>query len=109
MQTIAAYIGASLAEIAGCFAFWAWVRLDKPVWWILPGLASLCLFAYLLTLIDSNAAGRTFAAYGGVYIASSLGWLWLVEGIRPDRWDMVGACICLVGAAIIIAAPRSPI
>jgi len=107
MQTIAAYIGAAIAEIAGCFAFWAWLRLDKTVWWILPGLASLALFAYLLALVDSDAAGRAYAAYGGVYIASSLVWLWLVEGVTPDRWDMIGAGVCLIGAAIIIAAPRA--
>lgn len=106
MQTAAAYIGAAMAEIAGCFAFWAWLRLGKQPWWILPGLASLALFAYLLTLVDSSAAGRTYAAYGGVYIASSLAWLWFVEGVRPDRWDIIGASVCLVGAAIIIAAPR---
>ncbi|MFP4003771.1 MAG: YnfA family protein [Alphaproteobacteria bacterium] len=106
MQTIAAYIGAAIAEIAGCFAFWAWARLDKPAWWIIPGLLSLSVFAYLLTFVESTAAGRAFAAYGGVYIASSLAWLWLVEGVRPDRWDLIGALICLAGAAVIIAAPR---
>lgn len=107
MQTIAAYIGAAIAEIAGCFAFWGWLRLDKPVWWLLPGIVSLALFAYLLTLVESAAAGRAYAAYGGIYIASSLAWLWLVEGVRPDRWDTVGATICLVGAAVIIAGPRT--
>lgn len=107
VQTLAAYIGAAMAEIAGCFAFWAWLRLDKPVWWILPGMASLALFAYLLTLVDSTAAGRAYAAYGGIYIASSLLWLWSFEGVRPDRWDVVGALVCLLGAAIIIAAPRA--
>ena len=109
MQTLAAYIGAAIAEIAGCFAFWAWLRLDKPVWWILPGMASLALFAYLLTLVDSAAAGRAYAAYGGIYIASSLLWLWTVEGVRPDRWDILGVGVCLFGAAIIIAAPRTPL
>jgi small multidrug resistance family-3 protein len=107
MLTIAAYIGAALAEIAGCFAFWAWLRLDKPVWWVLPGLLALVLFAYLLTLVDSAAAGRTYAAYGGVYIVSSICWLWLVEGVRPDRWDAVGAVVCLIGAMIIVAGPRA--
>ena len=107
MQTAAAYIGAAIAEIAGCYAFWAYLRLDKPVWWLVPGLASLALFAWLLTLADSSAAGRAFAAYGGVYIAGSLAWLWLVEGARPDRWDVIGAAICLVGAAVILAGPRS--
>lgn len=109
MQTVAAYIGAAIAEIAGCFAFWAWLRLDRSILWIVPGLASLSLFAYLLTLVDSAAAGRAYAAYGGVYIASSLAWLWLVEGVRPDRWDIIGASVCLIGTAIIIAAPRTPI
>ena len=107
MLTIAAYIGAALAEIAGCFAFWAWLRLDKPVWWVLPGLLALVLFAYLLTLVDSAAAGRAYAAYGGVYIVSSICWLWLVEGVRPDRWDAVGAVVCLIGAMIIVAGPRA--
>jgi small multidrug resistance family-3 protein len=107
MLTAAAYIGAAIAEIAGCFAFWAWFRLDKSAWWVFPGVVSLALFAYLLTLVDSPVAGRAYAAYGGIYIASSLVWLWLVEGVRPDRWDIVGAVICLIGAAIIIAGPRA--
>jgi small multidrug resistance family-3 protein len=70
-------------------------------------MASLALFAYLLTLVDSAAAGRAYAAYGGVYIAASLAWLWIVEGVRPDRWDSIGALVCIAGAAIIIAAPRT--
>ena len=72
MQTFTAYVGAAVFEIAGCFAFWAWLRLDKSIWWIVPGLAALSLFAYLLTLVDSAAAGRAYAAYGGIYIASSI-------------------------------------
>lgn len=107
-MTPLAYIGAALAEIAGCFAFWAWLRLGKSVWWLLPGTGSLLLFAYLLTLVDAGAAGRAYAAYGGVYIAASLAWLWAVEGVRPDRWDLAGAAICLLGAAVIIAGPRAP-
>jgi small multidrug resistance family-3 protein len=106
MKTLLAYIGAAIAEIAGCFAFWAWLRLGKPAWWLIPGCASLMLFAWLLTLVDSAAAGRTYAAYGGIYIAASLAWLWGIEGLRPDRWDVTGAAICLAGAAIIIAGPR---
>jgi small multidrug resistance family-3 protein len=106
MPTLAAYLGAAFLEIAGCFAFWGWWRLDKPVWWLLPGLLSLALFAWLLTLADSAAAGRAFAAYGGVYIAASLLWLWLAEGLRPDRWDLAGAFFCLIGAGVIIAGPR---
>lgn len=67
MPTIAAYFGAAILEIAGCFAFWGWLRLDKPIWWLVPGLFSLALFAWLLTLAESEAAGRAYAAYGGVY------------------------------------------
>ncbi|MDV3455994.1 YnfA family protein [Sphingomonas sp. HF-S4] len=105
-MTAFAYLGAALAEIAGCFAFWAWLRLDRSVWWLVPGIASLCLFAYLLTLVDAEHAGRTYAAYGGVYIASAVAWLWLAEGMRPDRWDLIGTAICLAGAAIILWGPR---
>lgn len=98
-MTAIAYIGAALAEIAGCFAFWAWLRFDKSAWSLIPGIASLCLFAYLLTLIDAEHASRTYAAYGGVYIVSALFWLWFAEGVKPDRWDMIGAAIALTGAA----------
>ena len=105
-MTAFAYIGAALAEIAGCFAFWAWLRLDKSPWWLGPGIAALVLFAYLLTLVEAEHAGRAYAAYGGVYITASLLWLWIVEGAKPDRWDVIGAIICLVGAAIILFGPR---
>jgi small multidrug resistance family-3 protein len=70
-------------------------------------MVSLALFAWLLTLVDSEAAGRAYAAYGGVYICASLGWLWAIEGLRPDRWDVVGAVICLVGVGIILFRPRA--
>lgn len=101
-----AYVGAALAEIAGCFGFWAWLRLGKSAWWVLPGIASLFLFAYLLTLVDAEHAGRTYAAYGGVYIVAALGWLWIVEGFVPDRWDVIGAGVSLLGAALILFGPR---
>jgi small multidrug resistance family-3 protein len=101
------YIAAALAEIAGCFAFWSWLRLDRSVWWLVPGIVALALFAWLLTLVESSHAGRAYAAYGGVYIAASLGWLWAVEGARPDRWDLIGASVCLAGAAVILFGPRS--
>ena len=106
MQSIAAYIAAALAEIAGCFAFWAWLRLDKPAWWLIPGLGFLALFAYLLTLVETDVAGCAYAAYGGVYIAASLLWLWLAEGLRPDRFDLAGAGLAVAGAVVILAAPR---
>lgn len=69
-------------------------------------MLSLALFAYLLTLVDALAAGRAYAAYGGVYIAASLAWLRAIEGVRPDRWDLAGAALCLIGAAFIIGGPR---
>lgn len=106
MRTALVYVGAALAEIVGCFAFWAWLRLGKPAWLVIPGVASLVLFAWLLTQVESEAAGRAYAAYGGIYIAMSVFWLWLAEDIRPDRWDIAGAAICLMGAAVIIAGPR---
>ncbi len=106
-MTAFAYIGAAIAEIAGCFAFWAWLRLDKSVWWVVPGMIALALFAYLLTLVEAEHAGRTYAAYGGVYIVSAIAWLWIVEGAKPDRWDMIGASVCLIGATIILFGPRA--
>lgn len=105
-RSLLAFSAAALAEIGGCFAFWAWLRLGRPVWWVFPGLVSLALFAYLLTLVESEAAGRAYAAYGGVYVAASILWLWAVEGHRPDRFDLAGGAICLVGMAVILFAPR---
>ena len=105
VKILAIYAFAALTEIAGCFAFWAWLRLDRSPLWLLPGLVSLAVFAWLLTLSDVNAAGRTYAAYGGIYILSSLLWLWAVEEIRPDRWDIIGAALCLLGGAVILFGP----
>jgi small multidrug resistance family-3 protein len=107
MPTPLLYVAAALAEIAGCFAFWSWWRLDKPLDWLLPGVASLALFAWLLSLTDADYAGRAYAAYGGVYIATSLIWLWLVEQRAPDRWDLIGVTLCLIGAGVILLGPRS--
>ncbi|BDA84255.1 UPF0060 membrane protein [Aureimonas sp. SA4125] len=105
-MTVLVYVGAALAEIAGCFSFWAWLRLGKSALWLAPGMLALAAFAYLLTLVGSEAAGRAYAAYGGVYIAASIVWLWTVECVKPDRWDLTGAAVCLAGAAIILFAPR---
>jgi small multidrug resistance family-3 protein len=100
------YLVAAAGEIGGCFAFWAWLRMKKSPLWVLPGLVALVTFALALTRIDADNAGRAYAAYGGVYILASLAWLWAVEGIRPDRWDTLGAAICLAGAAVILFGPR---
>ena len=106
-MTALIYLLAAGAEIAGCFAFWAWLRLERSPLWLIPGMAALALFAWLLTRVETDAAGRAYAAYGGVYIAASLLWLWLVELRAPDRWDMLGAGICLVGAGVILFGPRA--
>jgi small multidrug resistance family-3 protein len=105
--TLVLYAGAALAEIADCLAVWAWMRQGASPLWLLPGLVSLAAFAWLLTLAPSDFAGRAYAAYGGVYIAASLFWLWVVESQRPDAWDVTGAAICLAGAAVIRFVPRS--
>ncbi|RZJ29879.1 MAG: YnfA family protein [Brevundimonas sp.] len=106
MKLLLIYPLAALAEIAGCFAFWAWLKLDRSPWWLVPGVASLIAFAWLLTLVPTDAAGRAFAAYGGVYICASLAWMAVVEKSPPDRWDLIGGAVCLAGAGIILFAPR---
>lgn len=100
------YIAAALAEIAGCFAVWAWWRSGASALWLVPGAASLGAFAFLLALVPVETAGRAYAAYGGIYICASLIWLWAVEGARPDRWDLLGAALALAGAVVILCAPR---
>jgi small multidrug resistance family-3 protein len=107
MRSLLIYALAAIAEIGGCFAFWAWLKLGKSPLWALPGAVSLVIFAVLLTRIDSAAAGRAYAAYGGVYILASMVWMRMVEDAKPDRWDLAGLCLCLAGAAIILWAPRS--
>ena len=106
MTSLLLFCAAALAEIAGCFAFWAWWRLDRPAFWLLPGIGSLLIFAWLLAQVESPFAGRAYAAYGGVYIAASLFWMWFAEGLKPDRFDLAGAALALAGAAIILGAPR---
>lgn len=106
-MTLPAFLLAALFEIAGCFAVWHVVRGGGALLWLAPGLISLALFAYALTFVEAPAAGRAFAAYGGIYICASLAWMWGVEGLRPDRWDIAGAAVCLAGAALIVFAPRA--
>lgn len=107
MRTLALYVAAATAEIAGCFALWAVARNGAASLWLVPGVLSLVLFGWLLTRVDVDFAGRAYAVYGGIYIAASLVWLWSVEGRIPDRWDLVGAGIAVAGALIILYMPRS--
>jgi small multidrug resistance family-3 protein len=105
--TLVNYALAAILEIAGCFAFWAWARLGASMLWLVPGIVSLILFAWMLTRTDAGFAGRAFAAYGGVYIAASLVWLWLIEGRAPDGSDLAGAAISIAGALVILWGPRA--
>ncbi len=106
MAGLSLFALAAACEIAGCFAFWAWARLGQSPLWLLPGITSLIAFAWLLTRVEADFAGRAYAAYGGIYICASLLWLWLVEETRPDRFDLAGAALCLAGSAVILFGPR---
>lgn len=106
-KTVGLFVLTALAEIVGCYLPYLWLRQGKSVWLLVPAALSLAAFAWLLTL-HPQAAGRTYAAYGGVYVATALLWLWLIERQAPDRWDVLGVCISVVGMAVIAFAPRSP-
>lgn len=106
LKTTGLFALTAVAEIVGCYLPWLVLKHGRPAWLLLPAAVSLALFAWLLTL-HPFAAGRTYAAYGGVYIAVALGWLWLVDGITPTRWDAIGATVALAGMAIIALQPRS--
>lgn len=106
MQTFIFFLIAALGEVFGCYTFWIWLKLGKSIYWVIPGLFALVIFAVSLTKIDVSNAGRAYAAYGGIYILSSLVWLWLVEGIRPDRWDLLGVTISLMGTIVILFRPH---
>lgn len=106
-STTALFALTAVAEIVGCYLPWLVLKQGRPIWLLLPAAVSLASFAWLLTLHPA-AAGRVYAAYGGVYIAVAIGWLWLVDGIRPDRWDVIGSGVALAGMAIIYFGPRAP-
>jgi small multidrug resistance family-3 protein len=106
LSTWAVFALAAVLEIAGCFGVWLWLRGDRSPVFAVAGVLSLIAFAWVLTRVPSNAAGRTFAAYGGIYIAASLIWLANVERIRPTRTDLIGATLSLVGTAIILLGAR---
>ncbi len=105
-KVAALYLLTAVAEIVGCYLPWLWLRKGASAWLLVPAAASLALFAWLLTLHPA-AAGRVYAAYGGVYVAVALAWLWLVDGIRPTAWDVAGVAVTLAGMAIIAFAPRA--
>ncbi|MEC8080429.1 MAG: YnfA family protein [Pseudomonadota bacterium] len=106
LKTLGLFLITALAEIVGCYLPYLWLREGKSIWLLLPAALSLMAFAWLLTL-HPTASGRVYAAYGGVYIFSAVMWLWLVDGIRPSTWDVVGSLVAVLGMAIIMFAPRS--
>jgi small multidrug resistance family-3 protein len=105
LTTTALFVVTALAEIVGCYLPYLWLRQGKSPWLLLPAACSLTGFAWLLTL-HPTAAGRVYAAYGGVYVTVALAWLWLADGIRPSRWDFAGVALCLAGMGVIMFAPR---
>jgi small multidrug resistance family-3 protein len=106
LMTAVLFVATAVAEIVGCYLPYLWLKKDASAWVLLPAAASLALFAWLLTL-HPTAAGRVYAAYGGVYICVAIVWLWLVEGIKPTTWDVVGVSVSMAGMAIIVAGART--
>jgi small multidrug resistance family-3 protein len=105
LSTTGLFLVTALAEILGCYLPYLWLRQSRSAWLLVPAALSLAGFAWLLTL-HPTAAGRTYAAYGGVYVSVALVWLWAVDGVRPDCWDLIGVALCLSGMAVIMLAPR---
>jgi small multidrug resistance family-3 protein len=106
LKTLFLFALTAVAEIVGCYLPYLWLKAGKSAWLLLPAAASLALFAWLLTL-HPTAAGRIYAAYGGVYIGVAILWLWVVDGIKPTGWDLLGAGVAMLGMAMIMCAPRS--
>ncbi|MFH0340962.1 MAG: YnfA family protein [Chromatiales bacterium] len=104
-KTLLLFLATAVAEIVGCYLPYLWLRKDRSAWLLIPGGLSLALFAWLLSL-HPTAAGRVYAAYGGVYIGVAILWLWLVDSVRPTAWDLVGSAVALIGMAIIMFGPR---
>ncbi len=106
LKTVILFLVTAVAEIVGCYLPYLWLREGKSAWLLVPAALSLALFAWLLSL-HPTAAGRVYAAYGGVYIFVAILWLWSVDGIKPTVWDIVGSLVALTGMAIIMFAPRN--
>jgi len=105
-RTVGLYVLTALAEIVGCYLPYLWRREGRSAWLLVPGAASLALFAFLLTL-HPTAAGRVYAAYGGIYVSVAILWLWVVDRQTPTRWDLAGVAICLLGVMVIVAGPKA--
>jgi len=105
LKTLVLFVATAIAEIAGCYLPYLWLKRDGSPWLLAPAIVSLTLFVWLLTL-HPTAAGRVYAAYGGVYVAVAILWLWVVDGNRPTHWDLIGAAVCIAGMAIIVFGAR---
>ncbi|MBN8716604.1 YnfA family protein [Thermomonas sp. S9] len=105
MKTFLLFLATAVAEIVGCYLPWLWLKQQGPAWLLLPAALSLALFVWLLTLHDA-ASGRVYAAYGGMYISVAIAWLWVVDGVRPNGWDVLGVALALAGMAVIAFQPR---
>ncbi|WP_158850870.1 YnfA family protein [Saccharothrix deserti] len=106
VRSLVLFVLAALTEIGGAWLVWQGVREHRGLLWIGAGVLSLGLYGFVATLQPDAHFGRILAAYGGVFVAGSLAWGVIVDKFRPDRWDYVGAAICLVGVAVIMYAPR---
>ena len=106
IRTIGLFVLTAIAEIVGCYLPYLWLRHDQTPWLLVPGAVSLAVFAWLLSL-HATEAGRTYAAYGGVYVTVAVFWLWWVDGVQPDRWDLLGAAITLLGMSVIAFGPHA--
>lgn len=106
-NTTGLFVVTAVAEILGCYLPWLWMRRGGSAWLLVPGALSLATFAWLLAQHPKLGAGRTYAAYGGVYVAVAILWMWRIEGVVPDRWDLLGAALVLAGACVIAFAPRA--
>ncbi len=105
LKTLGLFMVTAVAEIVGCYLPYLWLKQRASAWVLIPAALSLATFAWLLSL-HPGAAGRTYAAYGGVYVSVALMWLWLIDGQRPDRWDVIGVAVTVIGMSIIAFAPR---
>jgi small multidrug resistance family-3 protein len=106
VATTGLFLATALAEIVGCYLPYLWLKDRAPAWVLVPAAVSLAVFVWLLSL-HPHAAGRVYAAYGGVYVATAIAWLWAIDGVRPSAWDVVGSLVAISGMAIIMFAPRA--
>jgi small multidrug resistance family-3 protein len=106
-RSVGLFVIAAIAEIGGAWLVWQGWREHRGLWWIAGGVIALGAYGFVATFQSDPNFGRILAAYGGVFVAGSLAWGVLLDGFRPDRWDLIGAGICLAGVAVIMYAPRT--